>query len=234
MYRLGIISICGFLSLFLSGCTSTTDPLRSVIGSYRNYTKVKGKIEAGRYYAPSNNFSCAVPFLIQPGAVIRDEVGPEGGTVAFEDDMGTLVRVDYFLIPSGGGIDSATAEGRKSLAETVFNFTVDRMYRAVVPDTKVLHKEYVQLQDGMRAEKNVALFAIALLPKGSSISEVKSGRYDALRASLIFVKGRYSYVLTIQDIPGLFDRRNVQLPEEERNKRLLSKLEGLHATCSFE
>src|SRR6185295_4210901 len=88
------------LSLVLTGCTSTTDPLRSLIGSYRDYTEIKGKIEGDRYFSPLKNFSCNVPPLVKPGALIHDDFGPEQGAVTFGDDMGTLMRVDYFVIPS--------------------------------------------------------------------------------------------------------------------------------------
>ncbi len=225
------------LSFALDGCTSPNDPLRSLFGSYRNYTSIKGKIEANRYYSPTNNFSCAVPPLIEPGAVIRDNLGPIGGTVEFEDDLGTLIRVDYFYIPKEGAGDTATIDGRKFLANLTFNYAVESMYRPVIPATKVTHTEFVELQDGVKDRKDVALFGIAILPKGSSLVETKTGRYDALRASLVFVRGRYTYLLTIQYIPGLFEkfsRKNVaEVPEDERNQRLLKKLEELYQTFLF-
>lgn len=217
--------------LFVTSCSSF-DPLRAGIGSYRNYTEIKGKIEDEKYISPLNNFSCVVPPLLKPGALIRDDFNQaqEMGSVGFEDDLGTLIRVDYFATPKEKAQQIETVEGRKATAQEVFDFTVEQMYRPVAPKTTVTHTEFVELQGGTGLQRNVALFGIALLPKGSNLSEATKGRYDALRASLVFVRGKFVYVLTVQDIPGHF---GVTFPEEENKKRLLKKLEEFYGTFSF-
>ena len=191
-------------------------------------------MENGRYTSPKMNFSCTVPELLQPGATIRDGVAPETGTVTFEDDMGTLKRVDYFIIPAGKEKDIETLEGRKNVQNYLFNYVVEQLYRSVVRDAKIVHTEFIELPNPTRDRTETALYGIALLPKGSTLAERTKGRYDALRASLVFFKGQFSYVLTIQNIPGLFaDLRTKPISDEERKKQLLEDLEKFYETFSF-
>src|SRR5882724_3752156 len=130
-------TVLGIICMALIGGCASHDPVRSAIGSYRNYTKITGKIEGDRYYSPANNFSCVVPPLIKPGAVIQDASnktadGSRVGMVGFDDDLGTLYRVDWFEIAP----DLSRSLPDKELLERIFSFQM-ATYQQLKPDVSL-------------------------------------------------------------------------------------------------
>lgn len=226
------ISLTLLIAFVGSGCSSTHDPVRRAAGAYRNYTDITGTITENRYVSPDKNFACTVPKLLSPGAQIYDNVASETGGVAFQDDLGTLVRVDYFTIPPERVSEATTIEGRKALATQSFDGIVATLYRTGGHDAQVIHREFIYLQDGHKMLKDVALYGIVFLPKGSTIKEATKGPLDAFRASLLFVRGTRMYMLTIQDTPVLTGGGPGKETEADFNQRLQKRLEDFYATCS--
>jgi hypothetical protein len=219
--------------LLCLGCSAGYDPVAGLIGSYRNHITIKGHIANERYYSPRTNFVCAVPPLLQPGAVIRDVLDSDSGIVEFRDDMGTLDRVDYVRAPDAFAQVQEKIEERKKLEGMVFQLLVDKTYTPLCQGTTVTSRKFISFPDGIKEDH--ALFGVAFLPKGSSIAEIHRGRYDAVRASLVLVRRGYVYVVTIQTIPNLFGGmgNGNNLSDEERNQRLLTQLEQWCGTFSF-
>jgi hypothetical protein len=227
------MKILGYLLplLVLLGCTAGRDPMANLVGSYRDYITIKGHITDHRYFSPLTNFVCAVPPLVEPGAVIRDELNAESGGVQFLDDMGTLKRVDYFLVPNSEMTATENDQGRRDIEGRIFLWEVNRLYVPSCPGTSVRNKEFISFPDGMKQDS--ALFGVALLPRGSSIAEAHKGRYDAVRGSLVVVRGNYVYMLTAQVIPNLFAGMSKELTNEEQDQRLLTDLKKWCGTFSF-
>lgn len=84
--------------LWLSGVlgwnTPRSDPLRRWLGSYRHYAAIAGRIGNGRYFAPHKRFSCRVPALFTPGAVVTDSFMKGKFNISFSDDMGRLYIIE--------------------------------------------------------------------------------------------------------------------------------------------
>jgi hypothetical protein len=201
-------------ALLFAGCASN-DPLRGAVGSYRNYKNVKGQLKGGRYTSPTGNFSCAVPRLVEPGAVMRDlsnklDDGSRAGTVGFEDDFGTLYRVDWLEVAP----DLAGKLSERELLERMFNFQV-ATYRQSIPQTSLEAKE--PSGDGT----NSILFFVVRLPQGSTIAR-NGRRLDCSRASLVLPRGTWVYSLTTQT--DAIQSRQEETPEE-RKIALRSKLD---------
>lgn len=188
------------LAATLSGCMQS-DPLRGVLGSYRNYTDFNGKIADGILHDPRGRFIIKIPHLVTPGAVIRGRLEQEGGTVEFSDDMGKLIRIDIST-----AID---AESRKALHKgdwkTIFSgnrIFMGELYRSVSPGTEIIHQEYIPNERPID-------FYIFKLPQGATLSN-QNGRLDAWRASITIIEGDSLFTLTTQHIPGLWRKDATQ------------------------
>ncbi len=228
LQRIFIVLACGFLSLALPGCSYLYAPLPDALGGggSKDDVRISGRIKEGRYYSRYSNFSCAVPPLIHPGAVIEDDYYTQSGTVSFSDDLGALVRIDYWEIPKPLAVHAGTASGIKSIENWFFDSIVlGRMYRPFSSVLKIFYRGDVELVDAKTGQRDIALFAVVWLPKGSTISEDTTGRLDAMRPSILFVKGRYAYLIAIQDMSG---SSGVGV-----NNQLLDRLEQLYQTCEF-
>ncbi len=189
----------GFLSLavcaaFLPGCAS--GPVSDPTAFYRSLGNTKGTLKEGRYYSPDDNFSCALPELIDAGASVKDVSGRgergRSGTVTFQNDLGLLLRVDWLEIPESEhpvapdpAFDRSTEE---SYALLLFN-----QYKQVSPAASLVTHEFLS---DPGEEK---LFVTSLLPGGSTLVDKSTGRrLDAYRASLIFRQGGWVYCLSTQ------------------------------------
>lgn len=221
-----VVCICFVLGLccviHLAGCSSS-DPLRGAIGSYRNYKNVKGQFVNGCYISPATNFSCVVPRLLEPGAVVRDafSVAPDGGrmgSVGFEDDLGTYYRVDWFEITP----DLAAQVSDRELFERLFNHQI-HTYKQFVPNLSLEKKSFAG--EGVDQE----LFFSADLPGGATISN-NGKRLDCSRGTLVLRKGNWGYSITTQDLTVLEPRKPTA---EEREVVLRSKLESFVAGFEF-
>jgi hypothetical protein len=167
-----------------------------------------------------------VPPLIQPGAVVEDDYYTQSGSVSFSDDLGALVRIDYWEIPKSLAVHAGTASGTKYIEDWFFDSIVlGRMYSPFSSVLKVFYRGNVELVDAKTGRRETALFAVVWLPKGSTLSSDTTGRLDAMRPSILFVKGRYAYLIAIQDMSGGSG--------DGMNNRLLDKLDRLYQTCVF-
>ena len=205
-------------TVILAGC-ARRDPFRSFLGSYRNYTEIKGTIKDGCYTSPQANFSCSVPPLARPGAVIHDESrkmkeGNVVGKAGFEDDLGTFLRVDWFEIPA-----EMNAQPDQVLLQRIA-YTLFAAYREVIPNSEI----EVQKFSGETGDRS--LFLMARLPKGSTM-KLNGRRLDCSRASLVFRRGKWAYALSTQERPLL------PTSVEQREVELRSKLEEFLAGFEF-
>ena len=188
------------ITALLSGCMQS-DPLRGVLGSYRNYTDFNGKIADGVLHDPHGRFIIKVPPLLTPGAVIRGRLEQEGGSVDFSDDMGKFIRIDIST-----AID---AESRETLHEgdwkAIFSgnrIFMGELYRSVSPGSEILHQEYIFTERPID-------FYIFKLPKGATLSD-QTGRLDAWRASITIIEGDSLFTLTTQHVLGLWRKDATQ------------------------
>ena len=204
------------LLIFLSGCMQ---------GSYRNYTDINGTIENGRFHDPLGRFTIEVPYLVQPGAVIRGRFEEEGGTIEFSDDLGKLIRLDVSTATD------PTSEAMLHNPDWKAVFSQNRafmqgLYRTVSPKAKIIHQEYM-LSDS----KHIDFFVFSM-PEGSTLADAKSRkRHDAIRASISLLENDSLFTLTTQQIPGIW-RQNEN--ENEMISRMKDTLLETLKTMSFE
>lgn len=208
-----LLIILGFA---LCSCSNPQkDPLRKLIGSYKNYYNIKGKIKKERYYSPNNVFSIGMPNLIKPGVVVTDTFkkdfgtgvdDKEVGTVTFVDDFGKFLRVDTFRIPNEIAKNNANDN---LLLSGIRRYMMD-VYESDVPGSKMVHQEYIN-RDG----KIFDYFAVMM--KNGSILTINGSRRDELRGTLVFIDGNYIYLISTQNSHVLENQKSDQ-------KEAISKL----------
>jgi hypothetical protein len=169
-----------------------------VVGSYRNYTDIDGKIENGVYHDPYGRFTIKVPDLVEPGARINGRSDPHAATLQFLDDLGTLIRVDVFTAVDPDEKEMMKSPDVRTLLE-VNRMSIGQLYRQVCPQAELVHQEYI-------ADGGTVLDYYAFkMPGGATLAEVPSGkRHDALRVSVSFAEGDSLFTVTSQYVLGMW------------------------------
>jgi hypothetical protein len=135
------------------------------------------------YQSPLGNFTVPIPLDSEQGGKIQTEEG----MVSFSDDMGTLLRIDYYPLSQGHETYLHEIIVNKYLPETIISN---------VPNAEVRHREY--WQDPLKRY----YYVLVNIPKGSTISQQETNghgiRLDAYRGLLSFVNSECLYVVSSQ------------------------------------
>lgn len=170
-----------------------------------------GRVTSGIYTSPHDNFTVPIPNM-GLGARIQDEKFESSGYVSFHDDLGTLQRIDYSLLPA-----NATVVYR----DLIHNVVLPDM-QARFPGSKMLHEELLSTNG------QEEYFFVLEIPEGSPLVDMKTGKgMDSTRGYLYFISSGYIYSLSAQQ-GGLSDllskKENVKAPISESFDELLNEL----------
>ncbi|MCC5630839.1 hypothetical protein [Nostoc sphaeroides] len=144
------------------------------------------------YESPLSNFTVPIPVDPQQGGRIQSQEG----VVGFSDDMGTLLRIDYYPFPIEQ-LEELESVGQEEYLQTILvDKYVPQAIFANVPDASVEYTEY--LADTLRG----AYYVLIDMPKGSTISKQENNgtaiRLDAYRGLLTFISGEFLYIVSSQ------------------------------------
>jgi hypothetical protein len=144
------------------------------------------------YQSPLGNFTVPIPLDSEQGGKIQTEEG----MVSFSDDMGTLLRIDYYPL-SLEQIKEIRSQGHETyLHEIIVNKYLPETIISNVPNAEVRHREY--WQDPLKRY----YYVLVNIPKGSTISQQETNghgiRLDAYRGLLSFVNSECLYVVSSQ------------------------------------
>ncbi|MBD2246607.1 hypothetical protein [Nostoc sp. FACHB-888] len=144
------------------------------------------------YQSPLGNFTVPIPVDPQQGGRIQSQEG----VVGFSDDIGTLLRIDYYPFPLEQ-LEELEAIGQEEYLQTILvDKYVPQAIFANVPDASVEYTEY--LEDTLRG----AYYVLIDMPKGSTISKQENNgtamRLDAYRGLLTFINGEFLYIVSSQ------------------------------------
>ncbi|MBD2729296.1 hypothetical protein H6G96_24000 [Nostoc sp. FACHB-892] len=144
------------------------------------------------YQSPLGNFTVPIPVDPQQGGRIQSQEG----VVGFSDDIGTLLRIDYYPFPLEQ-LEELEAVGQEEYLQTILvDKYVPQAIFANVPDASVEYTEY--LEDTLRG----AYYVLIDMPKGSTISKQENNgtamRLDAYRGLLTFISGEFLYIVSSQ------------------------------------
>ncbi|WP_017715710.1 hypothetical protein [Kamptonema formosum] len=143
------------------------------------------------YESPAGNFTVPVPTDPEKGG----SISAQDGSVAFSDDFGTLLRIDYtpFTLKVG---DRIQLVGREEFFKTFLTHYVSQAILAYFPGSQILGEEYIDdLMDG-------AYFIAADMPQGSTISKQTGDgsevRMNAYRGFVCFIAAGFVYTVSDQ------------------------------------
>ncbi|MEH2237054.1 hypothetical protein [Nostoc sp.] len=144
------------------------------------------------YESPLGNFTVPIPVDPQQGGRIQSQEG----VVGFSDDIGTLLRIDYYPFPLEQ-LEELESVGQEEYLQTILvDKYVPQAIFANVPDASVEYTEY--LKDTLRG----AYYVLIDMPKGSTISKQENNgtamRLDAYRGLLTFISGEFLYIVSSQ------------------------------------
>ncbi|MEH2305378.1 hypothetical protein [Nostoc sp.] len=144
------------------------------------------------YQSPLGNFTVPIPVDPEQGGRIQSQEG----VVGFSDDIGTLLRIDYYPFPLEQ-LEELESVGQEEYLQTILvDKYVPQAIFANVPDASVEYTEY--LEDTLRG----AYYALIDMPKGSTISKQENNgtaiRLDAYRGLLTFISGEFLYIVSSQ------------------------------------
>ncbi|MBN4002896.1 hypothetical protein [Nostoc sp. LPT] len=144
------------------------------------------------YQSPLGNFTVPIPVDPQQGGRIQSQEG----VVGFSDDIGTLLRIDYYPFPLEQ-LEELESVGQEEYLQTILvDKYVPQAIFANVPDASVEYTEY--LKDTLRG----AYYVLIDMPKGSTISKQENNgtaiRLDAYRGLLTFISGEFLYIVSSQ------------------------------------
>ena len=144
------------------------------------------------YQSPLGNFTVPIPVDPQQGGRIQSQEG----VVGFSDDIGTLLRIDYYPFPLEQ-LEELESVGQEEYLQTILvEKYVPQAIFANVPDASVEYTEY--LKNTLRG----AYYVLIDMPKGSTISKQENNgtaiRLDAYRGLLTFINGEFLYIVSSQ------------------------------------
>jgi len=148
-------------------------------------------LEEPLYVSPEGNFSVSIPVDEQRGGRIDEEEG----CVAFSDDFGVLLKIDYFRI--AGEVEELIESGGESayLRPFLDNFVSE----AILPkfaNSDLLYTEYLEDEE--------AYFAVVDLPAGATLTVQENDspvtRLDAYRGLMAFIADDFCYTVSCQRI----------------------------------
>ncbi|MEH2055983.1 MAG: hypothetical protein V7K97_07430 [Nostoc sp.] len=144
------------------------------------------------YQSPLNNFSVPIPVDPQQGGRIQSQEG----VVGFSDDIGTLLRIDYYPFPLEQ-LEELESIGQEEYLQTILvDKYIPQAIFANVPEASVEYTEY--LENTLRG----AYYVLIDMPKGSTISKQENNgtaiRLDAYRGLLTFISGEFLYIVSSQ------------------------------------
>ncbi|MEH2254891.1 hypothetical protein [Nostoc sp.] len=144
------------------------------------------------YQSPLGNFTVPIPVELQQGGRIQSQEG----VVGFSDDIGTLLRIDYYPFPLEQ-LEELESVGQEEYLQTILvDKYVPQAIFANVPDASVEYTEY--LENTLRG----AYYVLIDMPKGSTISKQENNgtaiRLDAYRGLLTFISGEFLYIVSSQ------------------------------------
>ncbi|MEA5603435.1 hypothetical protein [Nostoc sp. UHCC 0252] len=159
------------------------------------------------YQSPLGNFTVPIPVDPQQGGRIQSQEG----VVGFSDDIGTLLRIDYYPFPLEQ-LEELESVGQEEYLQTILiDKYVPQAIFANVPEASVEYTEY--LEDTLRG----AYYALIDMPKGSTISKQENNgtaiRLDAYRGLITFISGEFLYIVSSQH--SFLDGETPESVEEE-------------------
>ena len=165
--------------------------IEEVITAYSEEDDEVSDVDGELYESPEGYFTVPIPVEEQKGGKIDEEEG----SVAFSDDFGILLKIDYFLI-AGEVAELVESVGEAAYLSSFLNNFIDGAILAKFPNSKLLHTQSLEDEE--------AYFAVVDIPAGATISVQKNfgplTRLNTYRGLLAFIAEDICYTVSSQRI----------------------------------
>jgi hypothetical protein len=164
--------------------------IAEILNAFAESEDENGNIDI--YESPLGNFRLPIPVTPEQGGKIQSQEG----TVGFSDDLGTLLRIDYYPIPDAQ-IEEMRSLGQEEYFQSILlNKYIPQVIVSNLPSSTVIYTENcVNVIQG-------AFFALTNMPGGASISKQEQNgdpqRLDAYRGLLMFLESNFLYIFSSQ------------------------------------
>lgn len=186
-----------------------------------------GHIADGRYYAPGNAYSVALPVLHGDQTDIRDN----GEIVVFKDRVSTLLTIAAFEMPRIAQWEYETSTPREYLID-FFRGNILRDYRREFPDSTIEDARFIpEIFEG-------ALVGFTLLPGGSAFSPPEppapiAPPPVAKRGHLVFVRDHRIFVIAIELAERVTRANGTVLSTADEDRELFDRLVSVLGAMRF-
>jgi hypothetical protein len=186
-----------------------------------------GRLEGDTYISPTGEFRIRAPVLPELGGAIEDTES----VVTFHDDFGTHLSIACFDLDATQRWELDT-RGLRDYLLYFFTDIVMANFQARFPGSRAESARFLpELLDG-------TLIAYALLPGGSNFAEPPSvvGASDpiiAKRGSLLFVRHRHVYVVSLELAERATQRSTYNLTTAQEDDQLSTRLTAVIGRMTF-
>lgn len=188
-----------------------------------------GRMEGERYFSATGEFSIPVPVLAELGGTIEDSET----VVTFHDNFNTHVSIACIELDSTQRWEFET-RGLRDYLLYFFNDLVLANFEARYPGSKIESARYLpELLNG-------SLITFATLPGGSSFEDSSQvlqfsnlPPVIAKRGTLLFVRRRHVFVVTIELAERATQRSTYHLTPDQENEQLSARLTTLVGRMTF-
>jgi len=188
-----------------------------------------GRMEGDTYVSPTGEFRIRAPVLPELGGTIEDS----GTVVTFHDDFGTHLSIACFDLDATQRWELDT-RGLRDYLLYFFTDIVLANFQSRFPGSSVESARFLpELLDG-------SLIAYALLPGGSNFEESSSllggpppVPVVAKRGSLLFVRHRHVYVVSLELAERATQRSTYKLTTKEEDDQLSARLTAAIGRMTF-
>jgi hypothetical protein len=190
---------------------------------------LRGRIENGRYYAPTDSFDIALPMLVGDRPLVLDNPN----IVVFRDDVRTMLTIAAIRMEAIDKWELETTSPREFLIK-FFRESVLVDYREAFPGTTV---ESARLLNNLEGG---ALLVATLHPNGSAFETDPIVRNDpstpppvAKRGNLIFARGDFVYVISSELADRVTESSTYSTDTETEDRILHDRLIEVHSKIHF-
>lgn len=201
----------------------------ALAGSSAAGAPLVGRMDGESYVSPTAQFRIRAPVLPELGGVVTDTAN----VVTFQDDYGTHISVACFPFDATQRWEFDT-RGRRDYLLYFFTDVIMGNFTTRFPGSKVESARYLpELEEG-------ALIGYSLLPGGSHFDHVNRvldgppiDPVTAKRGTLLFVRNRHVYALSIELAERATQRSTYALTTAQEDDQLAARLTALHGRMSF-
>jgi hypothetical protein len=154
-------------------------------------------------------------------------VQSQEGMVGFSDDFGTLLRIDYYLIPAEQIQEIESMDEEQYFQSILLDKYIPQAIVSNLPSSTVDYTEYIEDEN-----QGGGYFALVNMPGGSTISKQENNghpqRLDAYRGLLAFMEGEFIYIVSSQR--NFFDREkpgSIEIEAEAMKTNILNFIDTI-------